>query len=129
MDQALSPATLLVSIIFGMLSSYMAHSRKKNAYLWFFIGFIFGIFGFFALFLSPKQKIIKKIPTPPVPVLEGPVDKFWFYLNHSREQIGPVSYNAISKAIESGQLSKTTYVWHENLTEWKKLEELYRIKF
>lgn len=128
MDQLLSPSTLFISVIFGMISCYMAHSRNKNPFLWFFIGFIFGIFGFFALFLAPKKKVLKNIPPPqPIPVLQGPVDKFWFYLDPDRQQIGPVSYNAITKAFEMGQISKTTYVWHQDLTEWKQLGELYRI--
>jgi vacuolar-type H+-ATPase subunit I/STV1 len=127
MDPLLTPSTVFASILFGMVSSYIAYSRKKNPFLWFFIGLVFGIFGFFALFLASPKKNLKKTLPPPRPILQGPKDKFWFYLDTTHQKVGPISYNAIGKALEQGQISKTTYVWHEDLTDWKQLEELYKI--
>ncbi len=126
MDQLFTPATLLVSTIFGMMASYFAYSRKWNPYLWFFIGFVFGIIGLFALFLAPKKRRSRRRKQVAQPALQGPSDKLWFYLDPTHQQVGPISYNAITKALHQGQISKTTYVWHENLSEWKKLNELYK---
>lgn len=131
MDQVISPATLIMAVVFGMTASYLASRKKWNPYLWFFLGFIFGIVGLFAVFMvPPKKKVRRRAPAPkrtetPTPVLQGPSDKFWFYLDASHAQVGPISYNAIVKALHQGQISKTTYVWHENLTDWKKASDLY----
>lgn len=130
MDPRLTPTSIIIGIIFGMIAGYLAFQRKRNPYLWFFLGFTFGIFGIFALIFSPKKKRGRKRgqttkrKEPPELLVGGPVDKFWFYLDPSHKQVGPVSHSTIAKAFHQGQISKTTYVWHENLNEWKKLEEL-----
>lgn len=130
MEQLLTPASIIMGSLFGMIAGYLAFQRKRNPYLWFFFGFVFGIIAIFALIFSPKKKKARrrgpaiKRKEPPLSVLEGPIDKFWFYLDPTHKQIGPVSHSAIAKALHLGQISKSTYVWHENLSEWKKLEEL-----
>jgi hypothetical protein len=130
MEQLFSPTTLLISTLFGLMASYFAVRKKWNPYLWFFIGFIFGIFGLFAFFLSPqKKRRRRKSPQPkqqeaPKPILQGPADKLWFYLDTNHAQVGPISYSAMMKALHLGQISNNTYVWHENLEDWKKAEDL-----
>lgn len=132
MEQLFSPATFLMSTLFGLMASYFAVRRKRNPYLWFSVGFIFGIFGLCAFFIAPQKKRgrrkgqLPKREARPAPILQGPSDKFWFYLDTNHAQVGPISYSAILKALNLGQISKNTYVWHENLDEWKKAEDLYQ---
>ncbi len=125
----LTPTALIGAALFGLISSFLAFKKKKNPYLWFLIGSFFGILGLFAIFLLPQtSKSQKKSPTTdiksPQNLMPGPVDKVWFYLDPTHKQIGPISYQAINKALDIGEISPTTYVWHENLSSWKKIEEL-----
>ena len=121
----LSPLTLAAACLIGSLSAYMAHRRSKNPYLWFALGFFFGVLGIFAFFLASKPKT-QKPPAPLEPVfkLNGPVDKFWYYLDAENSQKGPMSKDALTAAFKSGHLNLNTYVWNEELASWKHLSEL-----
>jgi len=124
--------TLLVSSAAGLISSYLAYRRGKNPLLWFLVGALFGLFGVFALFFSGYIK--KKPPTPvakviePKPYLFGPANKFWYYLDASGTQVGPVSYNGMTTAWKDGTVPVTAFVWHEDLTDWKTLQDLIRLE-
>jgi hypothetical protein len=124
------PTTILFSSIVGLISSYLAYRRGKSPITWFFIGALFGLLGVFALFFSMKQK--KKQPSVPValpePYLSGPSNKFWYYLDASNAQVGPMSHNGMISAWKQGTIPLTTLVWHEDLTEWKALQELIQMK-
>jgi hypothetical protein len=123
--------TLLVSCIAGLISGYLAYKRGKNPTFWFFIGTLFGLFGVFAFFFLSKPK---KQPAPlpevrqPEPYLLGPADKFWYYLDASHSQVGPLSYNGLKSGWKQGTIPLSAFVWHEDLTEWTPLQELIRIK-
>lgn len=131
MNQFITPATAISAVLFGLIATYFAIRKKKNPYLWFTIGFFFGMIGLFAIFLSPPQRKLKKkeeelpeLAASPLPVFPGPLDKFWYYLDPSHQQVGPMSHSAITKAFHEGLVSQTTYVWNEDMSDWKKLEEL-----
>lgn len=126
------PTTLLVSSAAGLISSYLAYRRGKNPILWFLVGALFGLFGVFALFFSGHLR--RKQPTPvpkvaePQPYLFGPTNKFWYYLDASGTQIGPVSYNGITTAWKNGTVPATAFVWHEDLGDWQTLQNLIRVE-
>ena len=130
----MTPASFISAIIFGLLTAYFSYKRKKNPYLWFLIGFFLGIVGLFAILYSPsrgKTRRAKRGKSPTkqpqerlLPSLPGPLDKFWYYLDPAHNQVGPMSHSAITKALHQGQISKATYVWNEEMSEWKKLEDL-----
>ena len=128
MENLITPSGIIFATLFGLASAFFAHKRKKNPYTWLLIGFFFGIFGLFAIFFLPsKKRRRRKAPIQrekTVPSLLGPIDKFWYYLDPTHQKIGPISHSALTKALREGQISQTTYVWHENLTDWKKVEEL-----
>ena len=129
MPMPITPATILAAVLFGALSAYLAHRRKKNPYKWFLIGFFFGIFGLFAvLFMSPKKKALplKMVVPPMVPMIQGPSDKLWYYLDPTHQQHGPMSHNGLTSALREGKISLSTYVWNEEWTEWKVLQELVK---
>lgn len=122
-----------LSILFGFISAYLAHRRGKNPYFWFLIGFVFGIFGVMAFFLGSfyqnRAKVDAEIPPPlPQPYIEGPADRFWYYLDTTRQQQGPMSFDALTQAWKKGDVSTASFVWHEELTEWKPLQELIKYK-
>lgn len=119
--------TLASGIFCGAISGYLAHRDKKNPYLWFFAGFLFGLLGVFFLFYLSFSKKKKNQEKSPIPILRGPQDKFWYYLDQSHNQVGPVSYNTILESIHGGKLSKKSYVWNETEADWKRLGEFLEI--
>jgi len=82
---------------------------------------------FFAPFPKRKPEPILAKPEPK-PYLFGPTDKFWYYIDELRNSQGPMSYNALSAAWKQGKVTPSTYIWNEELPEWKPLQELIRIK-
>ncbi len=127
MTLPLSTAALIGGFLFGALSAYLAHRKGRNLYLWFFVGFFFGIFGVLVIFFAPSDK--KKtasvpLPVTPEPAIQGPKDKFWYYLDPTHQQQGPMSHEALTSAWKNGQVTNSTFVWHEDLSEWKLLKEI-----
>jgi len=124
-----TPSLILASSAVGLISGYLAHKRGKNPLLWFILGFLFGIFGLFAVFFAPQPKK-KRTPRPttPQPYLDGPIGRFWYYLDAAHTQMGPMSYDLITKAWKNGTVSPATLVWHEEMTDWRPLQELIKLK-
>ncbi len=120
----ISPLIWVGAIAMGTLSAYLAHQRGKRPLLWFVLGFLFGIFGLFALFFTSKKKSIPS-PTPaPLPSIPGPIDKHWYYLDTTHQQQGPMSHSALTAALHQGKLTPATLVWHEDLPTWQPLQQI-----
>jgi len=120
-------AFLFLSCVNGAMAAFFAKSRQKNPYLWFGIGFMFGLIGIFYLFYLTSKK--KAAPQTPVrqPVVQLPpqgASKMWYYLDSENKQFGPMSYQALGNAKSEGKITPATYVWNEDFSEWKKLEEI-----
>lgn len=128
MNPLFNPVMLIGAAIIGMISAYLAYKRGKNPYLWFFIGFLFGIFGIFAIFFISPKKAPEPAPKQPVFRIDGPADKLWFYLDSSHSQQGPMSRDALNSAWKSGKINLSTYVWHEELPDWKPLKETLKLE-
>lgn len=128
MHDLVTPATFISAFAFGFIAAYLAYKRKRNPYLWFFIGFFFGVFGLLGIFFSPLKRKIKLTTATqkekPIPVLPGPFNKFWYYLDPTHQQVGPMSHGAITKALYQGEISESTFVWNEDMSEWKKIVDL-----
>ena len=125
----ITPLTIIAALLTGALGAYLAHRRGRNPYIWFCIGSFFGILGAFAIFFAPSRKknLSKPVPQPSVqltPTIQGPSDKFWYYLNPEHQQIGPMSLDGLTNAWRQGKISLTTYVWNEELPGWKPLQDL-----
>ncbi|MBF8263482.1 MAG: hypothetical protein HW387_1147 [Parachlamydiales bacterium] len=120
---------LCIAAIVGTITAIIASKRGHNPYFWFAIGFLFGILGLIAIFIAPLPKK-KPPPAPPAPVsyIDGPIDRFWYYLDEARLQKGPMSHNALTQAWKKGEIPVTTLVWHEDLPNWKELQELIKNK-
>lgn len=132
MQIPITPLTIVLAILTGALGAFLAKRRGRNPYLWFFIGSFFGILGAFTIFFAPRKQRaapkeerkedLPKIELPPS--IQGPSNKFWYYLNSDRQQVGPMSLDALTADWRQGKISLTTYVWHEELPDWKPLQEL-----
>ncbi|MBX7066907.1 MAG: DUF4339 domain-containing protein [Parachlamydiales bacterium] len=128
MNIPFNPVMLIGAAVIGTISAYLAFKRGKNPYLWFFIGFLFGIFGIFAIFFTSSKKAPAPAPQQPVFRIDGPSDKLWYYLDPSHAQQGPMSFDALNSAWKSGKIGLSTYVWHEELTDWKPLKETLKLE-
>lgn len=124
-------AALIRAVVFGLIAAYLAYRRKKNPYLWFTIGFLLGVPGICAIFFLPFKKGKKRrraaaarAQAKPLLSIPGPIDKFWYYLDPEHKQMGPMSHSALSKALHHGDISEATYVWNEEMADWKRVGEL-----
>lgn len=119
---AISPLTLVGSLLFGIVAAVYAKKRGKNPYLWFVIGSLLGVIGVFLLFFMPKPA--KRTEAPTVDdIRRAPQDLLWYYLDEERQQRGPFSYEVVQRALQEGKLSSKSYVWNPSLDRWLLLEE------
>ena len=126
MPALFTPLTLCAALLTGCLGAFLAKRRGRNPYNWFFIGFFFGVLGTLTIFFAPNKKQLPAVATePPLPTIQGPLNKFWYYLDGSHNQIGPMSHQSLTTEWRQGKISATTYVWHEELPEWKLLKDLF----
>lgn len=120
----ISPLMIFMGILMGSISAYLAYKRERNPYIWFAIGFLFGLIGVFAAFFgSAKKKNIEPAPKAPVWKVVGPSDKFWYYVDPAGSKQGPMSRDALTAAWKEGRIDLSTYVWHEEMSDWKPLKE------
>lgn len=125
----ITPLTIFAALFSGCLGAYLAYRRGRSPYSWFFIGFFFGVLGVLAIFFAPARKkvLVAAAPNPaPLPTIQGPANKFWYYLDPAHQQMGPMSLDALTTEWRQGKIALTTYVWHEELPEWKLLQDLVK---
>lgn len=86
-----------------------------------------------AIFFAPqfiKKKVplgsVTKVPIEPLVTILGPKDKFWYYLDIGHQQQGPMSHDALISAWKKGVVNLNTFVWNEELTEWKPFQEFVK---
>jgi len=115
---------LLGSSFFAWLTRAKAVKHQRNPKKWFLMGFIFGIWGLIAFYLT------KKIAPLSAPAASNPkpLDLFnlqpgaWYY-EDSQTVVGPISPEYLKSLFDKGQISLNTLIWHENLENWEKLEQ------
>lgn len=129
MNLQITPLMIACTFLIGIISAYISWKRGKNPYLWFAIGFMFGLVGFFAVFfLEKNKKPAKELPKEPVFTIQGPTNKFWYYLDPSHQQNGPLSKDALTAAWKEGKVNLSTFIWHEELSEWKPFKEILKLE-
>jgi GYF domain 2 len=126
----------LWSILIGLLSAFIcahfAKRRGRSPLNWFLGGAFFGLLAVAALFLLPVRKAAAKPPVAPIlPVLQAVIPaqagKLWYYLNQEKQQCGPMSFDALNREWTEGKLDVRSFVWNDELTDWKRLEEVATI--
>lgn len=118
----ISPLMVIAALAFGSFASYMAYRRGRSPYTWFILGFLFGIFGIFAIFFASNKK--PAVEAEPIETIHGPTDKFWFYLDPTEKKQGPMSLNTLTTLWKEGKVGLSTYVWHEEMSDWTPLREV-----
>jgi hypothetical protein len=116
---------LLGATVIGIICTIFAKKKHRNQLGWFAIGFLFGIFGLMILLFMPalKPPIDAAVVTlPPLFTPESPLtEKMWYYLTPEKVQKGPMSYQALEEAFHNSSVTSDTYLWHDELDEWKTL--------
>lgn len=119
--------TFLIWILFGCATAYFAKERGRNPYSWFFIGLFLGVIGLGLVFIFPKKNIIIKVEPPAAPSVpelpEHHKNKFWYYLDTTNAQVGPMSFDALTRDWRNGKVQPQTHVWNENLENWTPFSE------
>ena len=113
--------SIVFSCIFAFSSYRYASRRGRDPYIWFFLGFVFGLFGLIALFILPD---IKKITLPsPEPKKYSPIlYQEWFYLNSNNEQQPAINFEQLKKMWDDGILISSSYVWTKGMDNWKQIK-------
>jgi len=129
------------SLLLGATAVYYAKKRGKNPYLWFMLGFFFGLTGLlFLLFFPRLKKSLRKKktdhpaftqpqtqiqPSPSLFLSPYPLNTIWYYLDSEMKQQGPVSLKKLEEMKRGGLVHSKTYVWNESLSQWKKWDEIF----
>lgn len=126
---------ILSSFFFGYACSRIAIRKRRHPTHWFIMGVLFGFLALILIALLPppplkffhrKQEIIiKKIPSL-VAIEPKHMHKIWYYLNQEQVQFGPMSLDALSRDWREGKVKSTSFVWNEELDDWKALQEVLR---
>jgi GYF domain 2 len=125
------------SILIGLLSAFLcaryAKKRGRHPVHWFVWGALFGLFALLVLFLLPPKKMAQAASTQPIPVpvlqVLDPMQacKLWYYLDGERQQYGPMSFDGLNRAWKDGKVHVQSFVWNDELENWKRLEEVATI--
>ena len=130
--------TLIIWAICGSICAYFAQKQGRSPRKWFFIGMLLGLFGLLILFLMrpyenwrlKRQKgkqTEKKEESPAIQSLftHAPPDILWYYLDLEHQQQGPMSLNALENDWKAEKLRPSTWIWNEQLPDWKPLSEVF----
>ncbi len=115
--------TVIIGVVCGLSCGFYAYRNKKNPYLWFFIGLMCGVLGLlFLIFFPFKKKQTEPVLAQPVPYSYS--GKLWHYLDPANTCLGPMSEQKLHDEFKKGIITSSTYLWNQEMDEWKTLEQL-----
>lgn len=128
--------SIALSLLLAWACAHCARGRGRNPTTWFIAGALFGIFALIALFIFPARakptpvSVQPAAPLPPVLSVSSPLyaDKLWYYLDEKRQQCGPMSFDALSRAWNAGTVREQTFVWNEAMENWQHLKEVVQFQ-
>ena len=129
-------------LLMGFITAYFAYKSKKNYYIWFVAGTLYGIFAIlFLLFLNyrdyrknKKKKTLTKNVKKEEKQLNLEISlkdsKLWYYLDKENKKFGPHSLTRLERLLQEKYITENTYVWNQDLKNWKLLKntkEYYKL--
>ena len=121
-------------ILFGALAAVVAQSRGRSPWIWFIVGMMFTWIGLLVLLILPSFSSKNKTVAESLVVLEGSKPKnewentsSWFYIDQSKVVLGPVTAKELKDLWKESKIASETWVWHEKIIEWKKLNQVVDI--
>ncbi len=117
---------IIIWILFGVISAYIANKKEKNIYRWFLYGALFGFAAIaLILFLKPPKKPNPSLASTLSNMKPTKTDNyFWYYLDKNNIQKGPVSHTKIKEFVKNGTLLASNLVWNETMDSWKKISDI-----
>lgn len=125
--------SILISLTLGWSCSHFAKQRGRNPLNWFIAGLFLGILALIVLFILPIRRCRKDshsevLPSQKIPKLAvlspSHEEKLWYFLDEQKSQIGPMSFDALSRAWTEGKVRENTYVWNESMDNWQHFQEV-----
>jgi hypothetical protein len=122
---------ILVSwTILGFISANIAKKRGRNPIFWFFMVILIGAFApLLVSVLGSKAKrssleppIVERKAIPSFP--PSLCQKLWYYLDQEDKHQGPMSFPALKGLFEEGKIHLNTYIWNEEMENWKEIQEI-----
>jgi len=129
----LSILSIIISFFLACQCGHCAKRKGRDATVWFMAGAFFGIFALLILLFLPARKLNKIVAAPIAP--DTPfealstlhTEKFWYFLDEHKTQYGPMSFTALKSAWNKGTIREKTFVWNEEMENWKPLKEVVRL--
>ncbi len=140
--------SLILWMLIGVSTGYLASTRGRDPYAWFAIGIILGLFGLMLLYILPPldaegNRIARSPPALFSPMIEAieeqeaaekrhmPLPTYlnqeWFCIDKSLQQQGPISFLTLQTLWREGKVDASSFVWSEGMTEWKKIADLVEL--
>ncbi|CCB89710.1 DUF4339 domain-containing protein [Simkania negevensis] len=134
--------SLFFLLIIGAVCAYNAKLRGRSPIAWFAIGLFLGAIGLLILYLlPPKREPLSSVATSssakPMPEITPQVtpslaqqtpaatpQKLWYYLDEDNERHGPMSFDRLKSAWIEDQVTRETYLWNEDMEDWKVVKDL-----
>ena len=125
---------ILSSLLIAWGCSHLAKKRGRNPINWFIAGLFFGILAPIVLFLLPppkKQAALPQqdplVPQSPLTILQPDhIGKLWYFIDEEKQQLGPMSFDALGKAWQDGKVREKTYVWNEAMENWGRFQDVIK---
>lgn len=119
---------IIKSALMGIASAYFANRLKKDPYIWFLLGFLFGLISLVILLILDIIKK-KKSPSPQKKRVDDIIDsRFWYYLSNDKTTLGPLSLCRLKDLFSENKISPNTYVWAEDFKDWTLLKNICEYK-
>lgn len=138
---------LLTVILVGVIASltaYYAHRQGRDPWLWMALGLLLGLIApvilLFLSFSKQNEEQSKEVTRhvyedPPLQLSQPPLieekenvlpfaEKYWYYLDETHQQRGPVEETVLKELWKGGNLSTQTYVWSSGMEAWQTVAQL-----
>ncbi|MCH9620916.1 MAG: hypothetical protein S4CHLAM20_03250 [Chlamydiia bacterium] len=139
---------LIVSTLITILCYSIAKKKKRNEFLWAFLGFFFGVFSLLVILFLPAKKgskqRVKETPAPitsmenesaealpddgtfempRAPRISGSKVLNWYYIDSTNDNNiqGPLPIDEFRKEIHAKHLDDSLYIWCEEFEEWTQI--------
>ena len=135
---------MLFAALTGALVAYLAKERGRGPAIWFILGFLFGLLALVLVLVLPAQQAKENIESKeaaspekegeeqgdrmkafrPMQIRHHFYDLDWHYVDDKGENAGPITFEQLQGLWKSKGLSDQSYVWNEEMSEWKVVETI-----
>ena len=110
---------LCTLVLIGTLTSRLAKQKGRDPVMWFWFGVMFGLIAVLILYFLKEEKE----PELASPKVEMDSSGIWFILD-KETPLGPFSFEDIQKKFQEGTFTMSSYLWHEQWSDWKRASDV-----